>query len=103
MMPQKQGYALASTGTFFKYSQLEEHPYVSDSNNPTVIKMWKLQGAQPIVSINQRYKLHYTGESMNFDLLTRQIVPAGGDVKLTVNRVTRHNVRAEPAGLECAG
>ena len=47
MMPSKKGYALASTDTLFKYSHMEEHPFVSDPNNPTIIKMWKLQGAEP--------------------------------------------------------
>ena len=66
-----------------------------DPNNPTVIRMWKLQGAEPLVSINQDYKLHYTTAPINFDLVAGQIVPAGGDVKITVNRssgiVSEHN------------
>ena len=60
MMPQKEGYALASPETFFKFSRMEDHPYVSDANSPTVIKMWKLQGAEPLASINQHYRLHNT-------------------------------------------
>jgi hypothetical protein len=86
MMPRKEGYALASPETFFKYSRLEDHPYVSDANNLTVIKMWKLQGAEPLVSINQHYKLHYTDAPMNFDLLAGTIVPTGGDIRITVTR-----------------
>jgi len=86
MMPSKQGYALASTGTLFKYSRMEDQPYVSDANNPTVIKMWKLQGAEPLVGINQSYRLHYTNAPIYFDLLAGKIVSAGGDIKLTVNR-----------------
>jgi hypothetical protein len=86
MMPSKQGYALASTGTLFKYSRMEDHPYVSDANNPTVIKMWKLQGAEPLLSINQQYKLGYTPTPVCFDLLAEKIVPEGGDVKITVSR-----------------
>jgi hypothetical protein len=86
LVPRKAGYALASTGTLFKYSRLESQPYVPDPNNPTVIKMWKLQGAEPLVSINQDYKLHYTGAPINFDLLAGKIVPSGGDIQLTVNR-----------------
>jgi hypothetical protein len=86
LVPQKAGYALATTGTLFKYSHMEDHPYVSDQNNPTLIKMWKLQGAGPLVSIGQHYKLHYTDTPINFDLLAGKIVPAGGDIKLTVSR-----------------
>jgi hypothetical protein len=86
VMPKKPGYALATTGTSFRYSQISPGFFVPDANNPTVIRMWKLQGAEPLVSINQHYKLHYTGEPINFDLLTGKVVPTGGDVKITVNR-----------------
>jgi hypothetical protein len=86
ILPSKTGYALATTGTSFKYSHLENHPYVSDQNNPTVIKMWKLQGAEPLVGIGKEYKLHYTNAPIYFDLLAGEIVSAGGDIKLTVNR-----------------
>lgn len=103
LVPQKDGYALASTGTFFKYSHLESHPYVPDQNNPTVIKMWKLQGAEPLVSIDQHYKLHYTDAPINFDLLAGKIVPSGGDIKITVNRPAGDVISAQPAGLERAG
>jgi hypothetical protein len=88
LMPKKTGYALATTGTLFKYSRMEDHPYVSDANNPTVIKMWKLQGAEPLANIDQHYKLPYPGVPINFDLLTGKIVPSGGDVKITVNRLS---------------
>jgi hypothetical protein len=60
--------------------------FTPDPNNPTVIKMWKLQGAEPLVSINQRYKFHYTDVPMSFDLLTGKIVPTGGDIKIMVSR-----------------
>ena len=86
LVPHKAGYALATMGTLFKYSHMEDHPFVSDPDSPAVIKMWKLQGAGPLVNIDQHYKLHYTDTPMNFDLLTGQIVPAGGDIKLTVSR-----------------
>jgi hypothetical protein len=86
LVPHKPGYVLATTDTLFKYSHLEEHPYVSDPNNPTVIKMWKLQGAEPLVGIDKTYKLRYTAEPINFDLLAGQIVPSGGDIQITLNR-----------------
>ena len=88
VVPKKTGYALASLNGGGIYSLLwpeaqRAHP---DPNNPVVIKMWKLQGAEPLVSIDQRFKLHYTNAPMNFDLLAGKIVPAGGDIKITVNR-----------------
>ncbi len=93
----KGGYVMATTSTLFIYSYLwpesqRAHP---DPNNPTVIKMWKLQGAEPLVSINQDYKLHYTSAPITFDLVAGKIVPTGGDVRITVNRpageVSEHN------------
>jgi hypothetical protein len=88
LMPFKPGYALATTTTLFKYSLMEDHPYVSDENNPTVIPMWKLQGAEPLLNINQQYKLQYTPTPIYFDLLAGQTVPEGGDIKMTVDRPT---------------
>jgi hypothetical protein len=87
-MPSKKGYALASLNGGGNYSMLAPegerlHP---DPNNPVVIKMWKLQGAEPLLSINQHYKLHYTPQPIYFDLLTSEVVPNGGDIKLIVKR-----------------
>lgn len=86
IMPKKTGYILATTGTSFRYSQISPGYFVPDTNNPTVIKMWKLQGAEPLVSINQRYKFHDTDAPINFDLLAGQIIPTGGDIQITVSR-----------------
>jgi hypothetical protein len=86
LMLKKTGYVLATTSTLFRYSHLEDHPYIPDANNPTIIKMWKLQGAEPLFNINQRYKFHYTDAPINFDLITGEIVPTGGDIKITANR-----------------
>ncbi|MGA2178842.1 MAG: hypothetical protein ABSH15_04590 [Verrucomicrobiota bacterium] len=95
IMPKKEGYVLATTSTYFKYSYMYADHFTPDPNNPTVIKMWKLHGAEPLVGINQNYKLHYANTPINFDLLTGKIVPAGGDLKITVNRpagnVSEHN------------
>jgi len=86
VVPQRAGYVLATPSTLFKYSHLEDHPFTADPNNRTVIRMWKLQGAEPLVSINQTYKLPYTALPMRFDLLTTQIVPIGGDLIIIVAR-----------------
>ena len=72
LAPHKDGYTLASTDTLFKYSHLEKHPYVSDQNNPTVIKMWKLQGAEPLIDIGKEYKIPYTSQPIYFDLVKKE-------------------------------
>jgi hypothetical protein len=86
IMPSKAGYALATTGTSFRYSQLTPGYFVPDAGNPTVIKMWKLQGGEPLTGINKTFKLPYTGEPIFFDLVTGNIVPAGGDLEAIVTR-----------------
>jgi hypothetical protein len=86
MMPAKEGYALATTSTQFKYSHMQDHPYLSDPDNPTVIKMWKLQGAEPLLNIKQQYKIGYKSTPIYFDLIAGKIVTDGGDVKITVIR-----------------
>jgi len=84
----KPGYVMATTNTRFVYSLLwpEAERHVPDPNNPVVFKMWKLQGAEPIVGIDQRYKLQVTDAPIIFDLLTGKIVPSGGDIQITVRR-----------------
>jgi len=88
MAVKKDGYVLVSMNGSSIYSHLypEEQRAHPDQNNPTVIKMWKLQGAESLVSIDQHYKLPCPGAPVNFDLLAGQIVPSGGDIKITVNR-----------------
>ena len=95
----KPGYVMATTNTHFIYSLLwpASERYVPDAGNPTVIKMWKLQGAEPLISINQHYKLPYTSAPINFDLVAGTVVPVGGDISITVNRpageVSEHNAQ----------
>lgn len=86
IMPQKTGYALAATDTSFRYSQLQPGYFAPDANNPVVIKMWKLQGAEPLVEINKTFKLPYTGAPIFFDMLTGNVVPSGGDLEVIVTR-----------------
>lgn len=93
----KEGYVMATTNTYFIYSLLwsAARRFTPDPNNPTVIKMWKLQGAEPLVDISKEYKLPFTSAPINFDLVAGKIVPTGGDVRITVNRpageVSEHN------------
>jgi len=88
LVPKKAGYAMASTNRFANYSRLfpDEERAHPDPSNPAVIKMWKLQGAEPLTGISKQYKLHYTDAPVYFDLLAGQIVPGGGDLKITVSR-----------------
>lgn len=105
----KSGYVLADTNTYFVYSQLwpESQRFTLDPNNPVVIKMRKLQGAEPLVSINKEYKLPFTAAPIFFDLAAGESVPSGGDLKITVNRpageVSEHNPQKWSINLEVVG
>ena len=87
-VPEKAGYALASLngGGFYTHLKPDQERVQSDANNPVVIKMWKLQGSEPLVPITHTYKLRYTDAPIVFDLLSGKVVGAGGDLKLTVSR-----------------
>jgi len=104
VVPSKTGYVLASKNTYFKYSYMYSDHFTPDPNNPTVIKMWKLQGAEPLASLDKIFKLHYTNAPIYFDLVAGKVVPAGGDLKITVNRpvgeVSEHNPQKWGIDLE---
>ncbi len=88
LMIKKDGYVLGTARTVFIYSQMwpKSQRYVPDPDKPTVIKMWKLQGAGPLVSINQNYKVPCVTTPIDFDLVAGQVVQAGGDIRITVAR-----------------
>lgn len=88
VMPRKPGYSVASLngGGFYTHLKPESERQHPDPNNPVVIKMWKLQGAEPLIKINQRYRTPFSSESLHFDLLAEQIVPTGGDIEIRVRR-----------------
>lgn len=87
VVPRVEGYAIASDNGRGIYSDLwppneRAHP---DAKHPVVIKMWKAQGAEPLIGIDMKFKLPFTN-SLSFDLLTGKIVSEGGDIRLTLNR-----------------
>ncbi len=109
VVPVKSGYALASLngGGIYSYLWSESQRVHPDQNNPTVIKMWKLQGAEPLVDIGKEYKLPFTSAPIFFDLIAGKVVPAGGDLKITVNRpsgeISEHNPQQWSIDVEVIG
>jgi hypothetical protein len=86
VMPQQVGFAVATRSTFFKYSRMEENYHVPEPHNPVVVKVWKIQGDEPLVGISKQYKIHYTNAPICFDLIAGTIVTNGGDLRITVSR-----------------
>ncbi len=109
VVPVKSGYALASLNGGGVYSSLwpESQRMHSDRNSPTVIKMWKLQGSEPLVDIGKEFKLPFTSAPIFFDLVAGKIAPSGGDLKITVNRppgeVSEHNPQQWSINVEIIG
>ena len=93
IMPKKTGYVLATTSTFFKYSHLEPNPYVPDPNNPTIIKMWKLQGGEHLIHFQAQIRVPIDGSPITLDLQAGQQVQAGGDITISVETTPKPNVR----------
>lgn len=87
-VPVKQGYILASTngGGIYSFLWPESQRVHPDRNNPVVIKMWKLQGAEALVDISKEYKVPFTTAPIFIDLIAGRIVPAGGDLEAVVTR-----------------
>jgi hypothetical protein len=95
MMPQKQGYVLSTTETLFKYSRLEDHPYTSDANSPTVVKMRKLQGGERLIHYQTQVNVPLAGTPKAFDLQTGRQVESGGDIIVSVTSSPTPDVRQQ--------
>lgn len=88
VMPRKQGYALASTNTFAFYgdSRPDSERHHPDPSQPVIIRMWRLQGAEPLAAFSGRYS-YYPGDApLLFDFVTQNLVPTNGDLKIKINR-----------------
>ena len=84
----KSGYAMSTTNTVFIFSFIwpasqRHHP---DSKNPVIFKMWKLQGAEPLVKIDQTYRVGSGEVPVFIDLVAGKQSPGGGDIKIGVQR-----------------
>jgi len=89
VVPEKMGYGFASTNGYARYFQdfparQIHHP---DPRHPIVIRMWKAQGLEPLVHIDQRYKLPSTNDWVTFDLVQKTNVVNGGDFRMRIERL----------------
>ena len=79
---QKTGYVFVSMNGSGIYSKLgpEEERAHPDPNNPTVIKMWKLQGAEPLIHFSFQTRIPCDGSPISFNLRSGQVVNSDGDL-----------------------
>ncbi len=86
--PRKAGYALASLNANGAYTEelRQKQKLAHGAHDLIVVKMWKMQGVEPLLSFNQTLRFHYAGAPLRLDLLAGKLVESGGDLKITVNR-----------------
>ena len=79
---EKSGYVFVSMNGSGIYSKMwpEDQRAHPDENNPTIIKMWKLQGGEPLIHFSYSARLPYDGTPITFDFHSGKIVNSGGDL-----------------------
>jgi hypothetical protein len=97
IVPNKFGYVLATENTLFKYSYMYADHFTVNPNEPTVIKMWKLQGADPLINITKEYRLAFTSTPIFLNLISGQTVPFGGDLEALIVRSSGSISKKTPA------
>jgi hypothetical protein len=80
----KQGYVLADTNTMIQLGSLPDHQFTS--NQPAVIKMWKLQGAEPLTTFTGTSQFQNAGVPVYYDVVNKSFSSDSGDIRITVNR-----------------
>lgn len=84
----KKGYLSNATNRGAIFSLLESPAirYVPNHASPQVIRMWKAQGPEPLIEIDQRYEFSAESATIRIDLLTARIAEEGGDIEVDVSR-----------------
>lgn len=83
----KEGYEAPTSGRAFWYAPaLDSMIYTPNQQKPEVFRMWKLAGAEKLLSKNIGTRIPYDGTPVYFDLLKAQETARGGDIKVTLTR-----------------
>lgn len=82
----KTGYQFMPEGDAFHYTELvpDERRHHPDPQRPVLLKMWKLQGAEPLIHSGKSFDLPPDGTPVHIDLMARTQVPSGGDLIVTL-------------------
>jgi len=83
---EKPGYETMPEGDAFDYTELvpEERRHHPDPRRPVLLKMWKLQGAEPLIHSGKSFDLPPDGTPVRIDLRARKQVQTGGDLVFTL-------------------
>ncbi len=85
----KEGYQFMPEGDAFDYTELvpEAKRHHPDPKNPVTLRMWKLQGAEPMIYFDRKsFKLPPDGSPVRIDLATGKKVSSGGDVIVVIEQ-----------------
>jgi hypothetical protein len=85
----KDGYEYGGDQGPFQFTEMvaEAERYHPDKRNPIVFRMWKLQGAEPLIYFERRaFKLPSDGTPVRIDLATGKKVASGGDLIVTLQQ-----------------
>ena len=85
----KPGYQTMPEGDAWDYTELvpEEKRHHPDPKNPVILRMWKLQGAEPMIYFDRKsFMLPPDGAPVRIDLATGKKVSSGGDVIVTIEQ-----------------
>lgn len=77
---QKDGYIFDAKRPFIRPSDYQPDPY-----NPLKVTMWKIRGAEHLVSVNFASAIGYDGTPTIFDIATQKASPSG-DLRVTLSR-----------------
>lgn len=83
----KAGYEFMPEGDAFDYTELvpDERRHHPNARNPVLLKMWKLQGAEPLIFVDGKSFYFMQGEpEVRIDLTTGKRVESGGDLVITM-------------------
>ena len=107
---EKSGYESMPEGDAFDYTKLisEDKRHHPDPNNPVVLKMWRLQGAEPLIYKQEIFKLPSDGTPVRIDLEAGKIVRDGGNLILMIKHgmqpagtsITRYDWNAEITAVD---
>lgn len=104
--PKKPGYVMIATNGGFIYSSFWPigSRHTPDRNNPVVIRMWKLQGAEELIRVDRTLRFPMTNVPIYLDLESGNQVQGGGDLKITISRgsgeISKQNPREWSVRLE---
>lgn len=84
LTPTAPGYVVATKETTFRYSQISPGFFVPDAKNPTIVRMWKRQGAERLIHFQAQVHAPLDGTPVSYDLQTGQRVQSGGDIVIRV-------------------